>query len=68
MNLGIRKFQDDLIRLTNEAQIPIEAKRLVMESVLRQVVFASEEVLKKELEESKKEVKENAVSEDAMDQ
>ena len=67
MNLEIRKFQEDLIRLTNEAQIPIEAKRLVMESVLQKVVVASEEVLRKELEESNKEGEEDAVSENAMD-
>ena len=66
MNLEIRKFQEDLIRLTNEAQIPIEAKRLVMESVLQKVVVASEEVLRKELEESNKEGEEDAVSENAM--
>jgi hypothetical protein len=68
MNLEIRKYQEDLIKLTNEAQIPIEAKRLVMENVLRQVVFASEEILRKELEESQKEGEEDAVSKDAMDQ
>ena len=67
MNLEIRKFQEDLIRLTNEAQIPIEAKRLVIESVLQKVVVASEEVLRKELEESNKEGEEDAVSENAMD-
>lgn len=67
MNLEIRKFQEDLIRLTNEAQIPIEAKRLVMESVLQKVVIASEEVLRKELEESNKEDNEDAVQQNAVD-
>lgn len=67
MNLAIRKFQEDLIKLTNEAKIPIEVKRLVMENVLRQVVFASEEILRKELEESQKEGENDAVHENNMD-
>lgn len=37
MNLLIRQYQDSIIEITNAFEIPVEAKRLVLRSILEQI-------------------------------
>lgn len=53
MNLEIRRFEQNLIRMINESELPIEAKRLVMKDVLHQVESVADDQVKKEHEAQK---------------
>ena len=54
MNLEIRQYQDSIIEITNAFKIPVEAKRLVLRSVLSQIEAQAQLSISKELEEKEK--------------
>lgn len=49
MNLKIRKLEDDIIALLNESEVPIECKRLIMDSVMRLVKDEADRQILKEM-------------------
>lgn len=51
MNLKIRQFEQSIIDTINGTEIPIEAKRLVLENVLHKVSAVSDNQVSKEQEE-----------------
>ena len=51
MNLKIRQFEQSIIDIINGTEIPIEAKRLVLENVLHKVSAVSDNQVSKEQEE-----------------
>lgn len=42
LDIEIRQLRDDIINLINSAQVPLEAKRLVMKEILEVVSEASD--------------------------
>lgn len=54
MNLKINQFEQDLVDLVNRSDIPIIAKRAILESTLYKVVRAADKVLLLEVEELNK--------------
>ena len=50
MNYAIREFEDNLIDFINKSDIPIEAKRLVIKDVFRQVERTAQNVINQELQ------------------
>lgn len=42
LDIQIRQLRDDIINLINSAQVPLEAKRLVMKEILEVVSEASD--------------------------
>ena len=59
-SLEIRMFTQDIINYTNASPLPIEAKRLAIMEILRQVNNEADRVIQSELEERKKQQAEKA--------
>ena len=59
-SLEIRIFTQDIINYTNASPLPIEAKRLAIMEILRQVNNEADRVIQSELEERKKQQAEKA--------
>ena len=55
MNAGIREFEDKVIELFNQYNLPIEVKRLVAQNVSNAITKKADEVILKELREGKQE-------------
>lgn len=54
MNIVIRQFEEQLVRLYNSSSAPAEAKRLVLLEVLHKAEEVSNQLLAKELAELRK--------------
>lgn len=54
MNTALRKFQEELVDLTNSAQLPVEAKRLVVCEVLHKLEIEANRAIAYEIQEQKK--------------
>jgi len=52
MNLLIRKFQEDIIKITNESPLPIEVKKLVFHDVTRLVEQEADRIVNEELKKT----------------
>lgn len=59
-SLEIRIFTQNIINYTNASPLPIEAKRLAIMEILRQVNNEADRVIQNELEERKKQQAEKA--------
>ena len=59
-NLEIREFQQTIIAFANQSQLPIEVKRMAMSEIVSQLNEASNEQIKRELQE-----RENAKKEES---
>ena len=55
MDLTIVNFREKLVQDINEAQLPLEVKRMVLSELLYEVTKATEEVVQKQKEETKQE-------------
>lgn len=53
MDLTIVNFREKLVQDINEAQLPLEVKRMVLSELLYEVTKATEEVIQKQKEETK---------------
>ena len=53
MNFKIRKLEDDIIALINRSDVLIEAKRLVLESVLNKVDMEATKEITREIAQAK---------------
>lgn len=51
MNLEIRKLNDSLCETLNQSTLPIEVKRLVVDKILNVLTEASNEMVKREIDE-----------------
>lgn len=51
MNLEIRKLNDSLCDTLNQSTLPIEVKRLVVDKILNVLTEASNEMVKREIDE-----------------
>ena len=51
MNLEIRKLNDSLCETLNQSTLPIEVKRLVVDKILNVLTEASNEIVKREIDE-----------------
>lgn len=51
MNLEIRKLNDSLCETLNQSTLPIEVKRLVVDKILNVLTDASNEMVKREIDE-----------------
>jgi hypothetical protein len=49
MNLKIRRLEEDIVAILNDSDIPIEAKRLVLQNILNVVENNANEIIKREL-------------------
>ena len=49
MNLKIRKLEEDLISVLNSSDIPIEAKRLVVQNILNIIENKADKTIMQEL-------------------
>lgn len=49
LNIEIRRFEEELIKVVETSTIPVEVKRLVVRDVLNQLEIASVEVMKIEM-------------------
>lgn len=58
MNLALRAFQENMVNLINSAQLPIEAKRLVVSEVLHKLEVQAEKEIVFELQQREKESEE----------
>ena len=58
MNLALRAFQEDMVNLINSAQLPTEAKRLVVSEVLHKLEVQAEKEIVFELQQREKESEE----------
>ena len=53
MNIAIRKFEEDLVKVYNSSTIPAEAKRFVLLDILHKAEQASQNALQIELSKIK---------------
>lgn len=51
MNLEIRELNDSLCKTLNQSTLPIEVKRLVVDKILNVLTDASNEMVKREIDE-----------------
>lgn len=58
MNLALRAFQENMVNLINSAQLPTEAKRLVVSEVLHKLEVQAEKEIVFELQQREKESEE----------
>ena len=49
MNLKIRMLEENIVAILNDSDIPIEAKRLVLQNILNVVENNANEIIKREL-------------------
>lgn len=72
MNAAIREFEDKVIEIYNQYNLPIEVKRLVAQNVLNVITKKADEVIMKEIREGKQEEiymmegKENGIHTDSL--
>ena len=72
MNAAIREFEDKVIEIYNQYNLPIEVKRLVAQNVLNAITKKADEVIMKEIREGKQEEiymmegKENGIQSDSL--
>lgn len=59
MNVEIRRLQENMVNLINSAQLPTEAKRLVVCEVLHKLEVQAEKDIVLELQQTIKEEKES---------
>lgn len=64
MNYKIRKLEDEIIEVLNASDAPMEAKRLVVQNVLSLIKEKADAAIIEEL----KEVKEDGIQQDNMDE
>ena len=57
MNYKIRDLEDNVISLMNASDVPIEAKRLIIQNVLNLITKQADKVIVEEIQEMKKEEK-----------
>lgn len=50
MDLKIREFNEELINVINEANVPVEVKRLVINDILVQISRLADDIIAKEKE------------------
>lgn len=50
MDLKIREFNEELIKVINEANVPVEVKRLVINDILVQISRLADDIIAKEKE------------------
>ena len=62
MNLKIKQFEQRLIELINDSELPAEAVRLVILNTYHEVERIAEEAVQKELQEVTEEEKKDAES------
>lgn len=55
MNYKIRDLEDNVISLLNASDVPIEAKRLIVQNVLNLITKQADKVIVEEIQEMKKE-------------
>ena len=55
MNLALRKFEENMVNLINSAQLPTEAKRLVVHEVLTKLEIQAEKDIIAEIQAQKEE-------------
>lgn len=55
MNYKMRDLEDRVIGLLNASDIPIEAKRLIIQNVLNLITKQADKVIVEEIQEMKKE-------------
>lgn len=55
MDLTIVNFREKLVQDINEAQLPLEVKRMVLSEILYEVTKATEEIIQQQKEETKQE-------------
>lgn len=55
MNAAIREFEDKVIELYNQYNLPIEVKRLVAQNVLNMITKKADEVILQEIRDGKQE-------------
>lgn len=55
MNYKIRNLEDNVISLMNASDVPIEAKRLIIQNVLNLITKQADKVIVEEIKEMKKE-------------
>ena len=55
MNYKIRDLEDNVISLLNASDVPIEAKRLIVQNVLNLITKQADKVILEEIQEMKKE-------------
>lgn len=55
MNLELRWLQENMVELINSANLPIEAKRLVVCEILHKLEVETEKIIYNEMQEKKKE-------------
>jgi len=53
MNIALRAFQENMVNLINSAQLPTEAKRLVVSEVLHKLEVQAEKEIVLELQQKK---------------
>lgn len=49
MNLKIRRLEEDIVAILNDSDVPMEAKRLVVQNILNVVENNANEIIKQEL-------------------
>jgi hypothetical protein len=54
MNVVLRKFQEEMVDLINSAQLPVEAKRLVVCEVLHKLEIETNRAIAYEIQEENK--------------
>ena len=55
MNAAIREFEDKVIELYNQYNLPIEVKRLVAQNVLNVITKKADEMIMQEIRDGKQE-------------
>lgn len=55
MNLKIRMFEQSLVNLINQTDLPIEVKRITMENIFQKVCKEADRITNNELNEKLKE-------------
>lgn len=64
MNLMIRQFREHMIQEINASQLPIEAKRLVLAEIMKQIEAVADNVIKQELAQAAEALKKEGESDE----
>lgn len=48
MNEEIEKFEQEIVKVFNDSKAPVEAKRIVLQSILYQIAAAKAKILSRE--------------------
>ena len=66
INYKIREFEDKVIDLFNTCDLQIEIKRIIAQNVLDKITQKSDEIIKNEIQELKKEEKKDGIQSDSL--